>query len=198
MKPGLAGILLFAFTIAQQPSCAGQNNERDPSTIASGTLNLILANKNGFVIAADSRMSSDSEFLCGTQLKLFCDNSQKLFRTSPNSALAIAGFAVEKDYSPLDLAVASVLRKRFGPKGFPTDKDAAAFPELIRNEFSEALENVAALGTPDQPLSFYATFARLSEQKMPMLRQLLFRGVLRSTGETQAGIPQFSAVVSQE
>src|SRR5271170_2628571 len=111
--PALANALtsLVSLAILVMPAqvAAQQENSQSNPVMASGTLNLVLANKNGFVVAADSRMSSDHPFLCEGKRQLYCDNSQKLFRTTPNSAMVIAGFAVGQFKSPLDLAVASVI-----------------------------------------------------------------------------------------
>jgi hypothetical protein len=49
-------------------------------SVFSGTLNLILANKNGFVIAADSRRSSTTPFKCHGVRQLYCDDSQSFLR----------------------------------------------------------------------------------------------------------------------
>lgn len=101
--PTLLALLLgLHSTQAQQPP-------------ASGTLTLVLANRNGFVIASDSRRSSiiRGRFKCGDTLAFFCDDSQKIFKTGPKSALAISGFASWVGGTPLDLQVASVLRRRY-------------------------------------------------------------------------------------
>jgi hypothetical protein len=122
MRIQSAIILMAAFGLGargQLPSVEGNN----PS---SGTLNLILANENGFVMAADSRRSGSMPFKCsdrkaarkgpGTSI-YYCDDSQKLFPTGQESAMVVAGFAVAQKGKPLGLEVASVLRKRFGPGG---------------------------------------------------------------------------------
>lgn len=171
------------------------------TSITSGTLNLILANKNGFVIAADSRRSSKDAFLCGTKLQTYCDDSQKLFRTSPHSALVIAGFAVGEAKSPLDLRVASVLRRRFGLGGFPADDAAGNFPDIVRNEFSEALEDVATLsspGTVSSDLRLWVAFARLNEQHAPVLRQIVFNGTWSQSGQLNVAVPKFQGDMSPE
>src|ERR1039458_3668293 len=89
-----APVLLLSATLMSVRAVAQQLAPEANATLASGTLNIILANKNGFVIGADSRMSSDTSFDCEGKLQLYCDNSQKLFRSTSHSAMAIAGFAV--------------------------------------------------------------------------------------------------------
>src|SRR5208282_4676766 len=99
----LRRLLVIGATAITLHLAVGQRPAGDKSLIASGTLNLILANQNGFVVAADSRMSAPGPFRCtdGTQAKqgpetgfFYCDDSQKLFRTGTRSAMVISGFAV--------------------------------------------------------------------------------------------------------
>lgn len=52
----------------------------------SGTLNLVLANRNGFVVAADGRGTNKDGGVIDCS-----DDFQKLFRTGKRSAMAIAG-----------------------------------------------------------------------------------------------------------
>jgi hypothetical protein len=82
----------------------------------TGTLNLLLANSKGFVIAADSRRTRLSPLT-------HWDDSQKLFRIGPHSAMVIAGFAswAAQD-SPLDLQVAAVLRDEFMDREWTSGK----------------------------------------------------------------------------
>src|SRR5579863_2847124 len=129
-------------TISGEAKRPGISDISKPSgEVASGTLNLVLANRNGFVIVTDSRMSSDNAFhchdetsspSCDNQLQhkttFYCDDSQKLFRTGHGSAAAIAGFAVGHDYpSPLRLQIADIMRRKFGPSGMTGD---TAFGEV--------------------------------------------------------------------
>ena len=55
VKPALA-VVLLALLMTSSQSVAQQEHLESGSGISSGTLNLVLANKNGFVVAADSRM----------------------------------------------------------------------------------------------------------------------------------------------
>ncbi len=85
--------------IAAPPTAFGQTS--------GGTLNLVLANGNGFVLAADSRRTS----LNGSH---HWDDSQKLFRVGKRSALVISGFATASaPGTPLDVQVAALLRDHF-------------------------------------------------------------------------------------
>lgn len=111
----------FPSLFGQQPSSAAADT--------SGTLNLILANRNGFVIAADSRRSNPSAaFRCAGGVAaqkapstgyFYCDDSQKVFRLGSKEAMAIAGFANAGFSVPLDLSVAPILRQQFGAGGRP-------------------------------------------------------------------------------
>src|SRR5713226_5839041 len=84
----LLAVMVHATRAAQEPAAKGG------AAVSSGTLNLILANRNGFVIAADSRRSDPrTAFNCGGVIQHYCDDSQKLFRTAEKSAMVIAGFA---------------------------------------------------------------------------------------------------------
>lgn len=168
----------------------------DSAALASGTLNLILANKNGFVIAADSRMSSETPFECkkGLPKRLYCDNSQKLFRTGKRSAMVIAGFAAGRAEapSPLDLVVASVLREIFGPcgqrvlqSGGGTMKvicapEAMAIPGGALFDLVPALTAVASLYEPEHltppKMFFVASSASVDSQGKVSIQQQYFNG----------------------
>lgn len=188
----LVSIILSAGVFAQQP---------EPKSVtgpASGTLNVILANKNGFVIAADSRMSNVVPFDCAAtgKLQLYCDNSQKLFRTTPRSALVIAGFAADTGPSPLDLAIAPFLLKKFGAHGLATDDHAEFVPERIKSDLSEALRNVSALQYPFDPKHFEpeslsVVFARIDANSRVILRQFLYVETLQLSSPLQVYVPDF-------
>jgi hypothetical protein len=140
-------------------------------------LNLVLANKNGFVIAADSRMSSTNgvPFPCRGQLQTYCDDSQKLFRTGPKSALVIAGYAVGGN-SPFNFAIASVLKHKFG-NGLQSDARVTEMVSGLANQLEMALENVAeAAGADTLPQPLAVTLARIDENHIPVLRQFVFTG----------------------
>jgi len=183
---------------------AQQSVPKPGTNAATGTLNLIVANKHGCVIASDSRMSStDGVFLCNGHMQSYCDNSQKLFRTTPNSALVIAGFAVDRRQTPLDLALAPVLLKEFGPAGWPSDEHAPDVPDVLKNMLSEALTGVASLDFPFDSQHFArqtltVTCARLDKNSTPVLRKLLFSEKLTSSPPLQVNVPQFEVADSGE
>jgi hypothetical protein len=172
VKPALA-VVLLALLMTSTQSGAQQEHPESGFGTASGTLNLVLANKNGFVVAADSRMSSDHKFLCDGKEQLYCDNSQKLFRTTPHSAMVVAGFAVGGYKSPLFMAVASAIRKQFGPGGMPEDRFAVAIPSAAEMFLQSELTGVAAIydpaNTPAKNLSLWATFVRMDSDGTPIV-----------------------------
>ena len=113
-KAGIV-VLLLAFNGCLQ----GQNN---PS-ISSGTLNLVLANKHGAVIATDSRSSR------GWPCRYHEDDSVKLFKTTEKSAMAIAGFAASSLDIPFGMRVAGVIGRHFDPAYNQAPEEVAVFLE---------------------------------------------------------------------
>ena len=198
------GVLVLPMvTLAGTLALAQRPETERSTTLATGMLNIIIANKNGFVIAADSRMSSDKPFLCKDKRQLYCDNSQKLFRTTPHSAIVIAGFAVGRriNGSPLDLAVASALRKEFGMAGFRTDEQAGDALKLMDVFLSDALTGVAAIhdpNTPAQNLSLTATLARLNGDGVPILQQLQLTETWTPMGPLGIVAPRYGSTISRE
>jgi hypothetical protein len=185
-----------------QPASA-QSGLAEAPQVAGGTLNLVLANKNGFVIAADSRMSSSKPFYCSADRKkqLYCDNSQKLFRTGPKSAMVIAGFAVGHGGSPLDLEVASMLRSRFGDSGLPEDRGSPDDAEFwSASVFPQALTGVASLFDPKtnpNDLRLITTFAGFDQSGRPILINLVFTENWRSTGPLHMLAPAYTVQHTQ-
>ena len=204
MQPLRLWIILAAFTSSMVcPRATAQE------PMSSGTLNVVLANKNGFVIAADSRRSSSTgTFSCNGIQQSYCDDSQKLFRTSKSSAMAIAGFAAGgSNGTPLDLTIASVLRKRFGPggnravhisSGKMTVVDASQVPAFegvtfdsywTRMALEQALAGVASLydpaSLPEPNMYFSVLFAGIEGGKVS-LKQQSFHGSWISSGEQDA------------
>jgi hypothetical protein len=194
-------LLVLVFILLGQPTWPRQVAKKSESSVTSGTLNLLLANKNGFVIAADSRASSEVPFLCPdtSQLQSHCDNSQKLFRTTPHSAVVIAGFAVGGRNSPLNLAIASVLLRQFGPHGLVNDDQAKFVPDRIKNKLLLALRNVSALQFPFDPQHFdpqvlSVTFARIDGSLGPLFRVLIFKETLKLSTPLQKYVPDFEII----
>jgi hypothetical protein len=178
-------LALAALSSGARPTQAQQTQNTE---LTSGTLNLVLTNKNGFVIAADSRMSSVTPFPCGRQSQTHCDDSQKLFRTGPKSALVIAGFAVGGNSSPLDLAIASVLRKKFGVNGLQSDIQVPGIVSGLASELEMALTNIAELaGENNPPPPLWVTLARINEDHIPVLRQFVFTGTWQNEQPPSGG-----------
>ena len=172
-----ATVLFLSVTLISLRAAAQQMEPEASATLASGTLNVILGNKSGFVIGTDSRMSSDTPFDCNGKPQLYCDNSQKLFWTTSHSAMSIAGFAVGrwKTHTPLDLELAPVLRRTFGPGGQSADEKSGAIPQIVNAVVEEALTGVAAIydpRTPSSSLSLTATFARIDSNHEPVFQQM--------------------------
>jgi hypothetical protein len=198
--------IVVLFTLAAMVAIkSAEGQDREPGmrpVLAAGTLNLVLANKNGFVIAADSRMSSETPFDCNGKQQIYCDNSQKLFRTGRNSALVIAGFAVGRKNTPLDLAVASMLRRRFGPDGLSRGRGTVeAASGWAEHALEQALTGVAALYDPSatapQNLFLIATFAGLDAHGVPMLRQVTFEEMWRASGPLNVVAPEYQTTSTQ-
>ena len=139
----LTAILLLAALACG--SCSGQELDSG-GTHETGTLNLLLANRRGFVIAADSRRTQQSD-------GRHWDDSQKLFRVGPRSALVIAGFASWAAHgSPLDVQVASLLREEFADHVWASGKrHVAEIPAMIRTKVGYELEVFGIMGATDRP-----------------------------------------------
>ena len=87
MFTGFGTLFLLLPVLLLPPLLAGKSQDpENTGSMQTGTLNLLLANKRGFVIAADSRATQMSP-------RVYSDNSQKLFRVGPRAAAVIAGFA---------------------------------------------------------------------------------------------------------
>jgi hypothetical protein len=193
----LASMLMVQRSMAQAPESGVR------PALASGTLNLILANKNGFVIAADSRMSSENVVPCDGKNQTFCDNSQKLFRTGRTAAMVIAGFAVGSSNSPLDLTVASLLRKRFGSDGIPDERGGPILASnWVQGALGQSLMGVAALYDPAvvsaQDLTLIATFAGFNEDGTTVVRQLRFTPTWRSLEPLNIPTPEYQITVEEQ
>lgn len=186
------GLFVLLIACAQ---ASGQEQAVSPS-VATGTLNLVLANKNGFVVITDSRKSSEHPIQCGGKQQLYCDDSQKLFRTTPHSAMMIAGFAAGRDNTPLDLAVASVIRKEASSRSWPTDSHADAVPGIVEDVLRDALTDVAAIfdpaKTPAQNLLLIATFVRFDTDRMPIVEVKYFVEQWKPVGPQNTVVPEYT------
>jgi hypothetical protein len=182
----LALLLVPNKAMAQGPVSAG---------FSVGTLTMVIANKNGFVVITDSRKSSPRLMQCDGRQQFYCDNSQKLFRTTPHSAMMIAGFASAWVNSPLDLEVASVIRKQFDPTLWPNDDHADAVPSNAEGILTDALTDVAAIldpQTPSQALSLTATFVRFDADKAPVVEVKYFTERWKPLGPGSVMVPEYN------
>jgi len=148
----------------------------DDFSHASGTLNLVLANKHGVVIAADSR---------GTWTDLHGrvvgreDKFQKLFRTGNRSAVAIAGLLAYPRY-PYSLETSSRLLGRFGLEGLPDERgDPDLVTEWHESDLGLQLTRLSAiLSTYDEinpaDLRLIATIVGYDKTGSLQVRQIAF------------------------
>lgn len=134
--------LLLALACA---SCLAHDGS-SAGTPEIGTLNLLLANKRGFVVAADSRRTRMSDLR-------HWDDSQKLFRIGPKSALVIAGFASwAARGSPLDTQVASFLREELSDPVWTSGKrPVTELPNMVRANIGYELKLFGALNATRRP-----------------------------------------------
>ena len=152
-----------------------------------GTLNVVLANKNGFVIATDS-------FATGPGCTRPVDK-QKLFRISEQSALAIAGFATYAGQTPFDLDMATILNTRYGDWRSTPKGETVFFLDWVENVLTRAIRRVVAVFSTHPvaatlDLSFVATYARCCSAGFPVIEQSRFVPVGRRT--TPVGTVAFS------
>jgi hypothetical protein len=181
----MTALLIIGFA-ARVPASA----ENRPALAESGTLNLLLANRNGFVIAADSRRSRPSPFA-------YWDDSQKLFRVAPKSAAVISGFASwVSGGSPIDFQVAAALREEFGdPEWNMGRRKLANLPSTLASLVGEQLTMFAGLlaasgGSP--ALDFQMLAAGFDKSKQVLLR-LQFRPHIAVYGPFGLPAPRYEA-----
>lgn len=162
--------------------------ESADGTTASGTLNIVLANPHGFVIATDSRMTFDNPQYPPS------DSSQKLFRTSNNSALAIAGYATGLAGTPYEFEIAAAMRSRFGDKGLDDGRGSPFMVEswveglgLYLTRISLILSEV--FHKPTSP--FQTTIAGFDKTRVPEIRFVQFNPVMREYGANGDSFPVF-------
>ena len=159
-----------------------------------GTLNLLLANRNGFVIAADSRRSRPSPFA-------YWDDSQKLFRVGPKSAAVISGFASwVNGGSPIDFQVAAALREEFSDTEWEKGKRKLPnLPPTLMSLVGEQLTMFAGLlaanGESPTALNFQMLAAGFDKSKLVLLR-LEFRPHIEVYGPFGLPVPRYEPVVT--
>jgi len=178
----------------------------------AGTLVLVIADQNGFIIASDSRRSNLAQrFSCGDTREFYCDDSQKVFQTGKKSAIAIAGFSSWLKGTPLDLEVASVLRRRYKyasvqqftpPKGARpigtmgpvyVTKFTPFDPQSSLNEdfeLEEALTTVAAFALP---ANFSTLIAKLDGKGEPQVNRIDYQYAPVTGGPLSIVIPDYQA-----
>jgi len=167
--------LLFASicTLIASPESATSHEYPAPTLAESapvlslygGTLTLVLANKNGFVIATDSR-STDPD---GNH----SDNSQKLFRLGPRSAMAIAGFA-SNSREPFATDMAEEVTRDLR---FFSDVGAARWVMESLGVSLLVLGTISdAEGIPRDRLKLYATVANFDDEGIPQITTVTFEG----------------------
>ena len=134
-------------------------------SLSGGTLTVVLANRNGFVIASDSRQTWQDGH--------FDDNSQKIFRLGPSSAIAIAGFA-NNAREPFASDLRSELTKAL-PKY--TDKNAESWTTTVFESRLALLKLINATeGGPPEALNSYITLVRIGTDEIPEITTLIFDG----------------------
>jgi 20S proteasome alpha/beta subunit len=142
-------------------------------SLVSGTLNLVLTNKNGFVIAADSRGTWWDE-----GVRHQSDDFPKLFRTGRKSAIAIAGLLATPP-EPYRFESSSTILARFGANGMPDERGNSYFVlPWIQHHFGVRLRTLAAvLSTYMQTPRGYglvATIGGYDTNGTPQLTQIKF------------------------
>ena len=186
MRYSLVVILVFAMLTGGRSTTADAQLA-DSYSLQTGTLNIILANPNGVVVASDSRRSSSRPLDCHGIQRTFCDDSQKVFRTGKASAVVIAGFANGGARgvtgTPLNVEMASLLRRMFGVGGRQDGRgDIQLVADDLLFKFRQILPGVAAVLGPSAPLDFYATIAGF-HNRTPSITQLYFAPAPRQVGQ---------------
>lgn len=158
-----------------------------------GTLNLVLANHNGIVVATDSRRSS----LNGQ----YWDDSQKLFRIGKRSALAIAGFAAAlAPGTPMDVQVAALLREHFqnGERRDLSfdDKDVSGWMRVTMTQELQVVGGVfGALGVPNVA-KMTGLAAGYDAHGKPKITRFEFDGENQTFGPSLINLPVFDVKIS--
>ncbi len=158
----------------------------------TGTLNLLLANTRGFVIAADSRRIRLSPLT-------HWDDSQKLFRVGPKSAMVIAGFASwASQGSPLDVQVAAVIRDEFTEREWTSGKQSVTdLQNMIRSTVGYQLQLFGALfatakpSPPPEALDFQTLAAGISRRGEIQIVRIGFTPRVQRWGPFNVAAPTY-------
>ena len=189
----LAVTVVAAICWGQQQLIPDKGFDRADGETSSGTLNLILANRNGFVIAADSRRTaSDGQYW---------DDSQKLFRVDKRSALVMAGFAAARaPGTPLDVQVSALLREHFDLKLQQSDVpfDGQDVSGWMRLTMAQELGTVGAVfGTLGMyQMDMIVIAAGYDAHHRPKITRFDFKPKLRPFGPSLTVLPVFETEVA--
>lgn len=187
---------LAAFLAAMLLATSPANAQAMPTGVQSGTLNLIIANENGFVIAADSRMSRPNPFA-------YWDNSQKLFRAGPRSAAVISGFASwVAGGTPIDFQVAAALREEFSaPDWIRAKHIGVELPSTLSGRVAEQLTLFGGLLSAEGRRPDGLTFKLLAagfDNSQVKLQRLEFKPKTKVWGPFDIPVPRYEPVSSTE
>jgi hypothetical protein len=170
-------------------SCFAQDSQ-SVSTAATGTLNLLLANRRGFVIAADSRMTQLS------QPMQHWDDSQKVFKVGPKAAMAIAGFASWARGSPFEYQVAAALREEFSDREWTSgERQVTSIAGLINTTVGFQLGLLGALLATKRPappaasLDFHGLAAGINKSGKTEIVRIAFKPRVQPLGPFGLGTP---------
>lgn len=144
----------------------------------SGTLNTVLANKNGIVIASDSRGSWRDDG--GVHRD---DGFQKLFRTAKRSGLAIAGL-LATPAEPYGVETASTILSRFGTNGLDDGRgDPFLVTSWVELQFGIHLRRLAAVLSTymhaPQDCQLFVTIAGYDKHNTAQISQIQFSGGMK-------------------
>jgi 20S proteasome alpha/beta subunit len=180
----VASLALDASAFQQEVPALSLAESAPVLSLGGGTLTVVLANKNGFVIASDSRRtfrdSNAPDENCGNGQKPFgdgystdkhCDDSQKLFRLGPHSAMAIAGFASSSREPFATDVAAEVIRSL--PRY--TDGSGPVWIEGILSSRLQLLQSLNSVeGGPPERLYSYVTIASIAHDGIPKITRVVF------------------------
>ncbi len=194
------GALLFIRTILAASICfvactqaqsAGEQPEQT-TVAAHGTLNVLLANRNGFVIATDSRLTRSD----GTH----SDDGQKLFRTSPDGAVSFAGFAgfaADLIGTKFEFEIPATFLGRFGPDGLSDGRGSPMFVADWASGLSLYLTKVSIITSTFPrayaPSPLVVTVAGLNRERLPEIRQVTLIPSVRALGVGGQEVPVYES-----
>ncbi len=149
-----AKFLIAATLIAG--SAFGQGSRR--VLRSHGTINIVLANRNGLVAVTDSRLSSNGRPV---------SRGQKLFKVDDHTVCAVAGFYIDSGVPlkradgqtmyPTYTSISNILRSYFRANTSPIDPNRLASVLSQSLGFVTTIDRIA--GTPDQPAESQITLA---------------------------------------